>query len=157
MSIIPILGRRVDLLAFQGDYPGDRELQAELTLVPEGTGGYLCAGIQKLAQRFLTVLLLKRGSLVYFPTSGTLFMIQAEQGLWRTISDVTQAFYSARLATLRQMQAVELSTDPADERIGDAQLLSVTLTPDTVNLRIQLTSLAGSSYTFITPITVPIH
>ena len=156
MSISSFFGRTADILAFHGDFPADRELLTGQTLVPNGTGGYLCTGIQKLAQRLLLILLTKQGSRKYRPGDGTRFMTDATRGHWRTPADLRLSFSSARLDFMRQLQAMELASDPADERVESVELLGTTLLPDKVALQIKLTSKAGSGYTFLTPITVPI-
>ncbi len=150
--------RRADLLAFRGIFPsqtGREQLLAQQFVRP-GDGGVLIAGIQKLAQKVLLILLTEIGSRVYAPTEGTAFMIDARRGFWRTPADVEQSFYSARLDVLRQCQASEDATDPDDERWSDLVLDGVTLAGDKVTIRMTLTSRAGRSYTFLTPISVPI-
>lgn len=150
--------RRADVLAFRGIFPqlrGRDQLLAQ-EMVRPGDGGQLIAGIEKLAQRVLLVLLTKIGSRRYAPLEGTTFMIEAERGGWRTVADVTQSFYSARLDVSRQVRAIETPDDPADERWGSFDLDGVTLVADKVSLRLSLVSAAGTAYTFMTPITVPI-
>jgi hypothetical protein len=156
MSVADFLGRTSDVLAFHGDFPSDRELLTQQTLVPEGTGGLLCTGVQKIAQRFLLILLTKKGTLLYRVTDGTTFMIDAERGAWRTTLDVQQSFTLAKLDFMRQLRALELPSDPPDEIVDEITLTNVTLLPDRVGLTIRLTTQAGSDYTFITPIAVPL-
>lgn len=151
--------RRADMLAFRGIFPqlrGRDQLLAQ-ELVRPGDGGALIAGIEKLAQKALLILLTKVGSRIYSITEGTTFMMDAERGYWRTPTDVSESFYAARLDVSRQCRASEDdATDPADERWGTFDLDGVTLVGDKVSLRLSLTSAAGTSYTFMTPITVPI-
>lgn len=150
--------RRADLLAFRGVFPqlrGRDQLLAQ-ELVRPGDGGALIAGVEKLAQKILIVLLTKLGSRKYQPLHGTRFMIDAARGRWRTTSDVSESFYSARLDVSRQVRDSEATDDPTDERWGSLDLLGVTLAGDTVAVRLVVTSAAGSSFEFITPVTVPI-
>lgn len=152
------LGRTVDLGAFQllnADLPRGRVQLLIQSLAGRNDGGTIVAGIQKLAQRVLLILLHKRGSRLYLPDEGCAFMIEAERGLWRTVADVEQAFYSARLDVRRQCEAIETDDDPDDERYGDLELTGVTLNADKVTISVFVTSAAGSTFTFLTPITVP--
>ena len=150
--------RLADMLAFRGVFPqqGREQLLAQ-ELVKPGDGGVLIAGIEKLAQKVLLILLTKVGSRQYSPTEGTAFMREAERGIWRSTADVESSFYSARLDIARQCQASESDDDPADERWAGLELLGVTFSPGFVGIRVYLTSQAGTSYTFITPVSVPIR
>lgn len=152
------VGRKSDMLAFQGFAPmrGRDQLLVQ-ELVRAHDGGSLTTGIQKLVQRVLLILLTPMGSRKYRPLEGTMFMVDSRIGLWRTVADVQQSFYAAKLQVARQCQAVELTTDPADERYGTITLDGVTLTGDKVAIRVTVTSLAGNNFTFITPIQVPIR
>lgn len=154
MSVAQYVGRTADLLVFHGNFPDQGEQLVEQTLAPESTGGFLCTGVQKLAQRVLLILLTKKGSMRFDPEYGTIFMLLAEAGGFRTVTDVEQAFYGAKLDLLRQLKAVEEDDDPLDERIRDLILLGITLAPGSVSLRIQMTTQAGSTHQFIGPINV---
>ncbi len=146
------------MLAFRGIFPalpGREQLLAQ-QLVRPGVPGELVTGVQKLAQRLLIILLTKVGSRQYALTEGTTFMVEAARGLWRTPSDVESSFYAARLDVSRQAQAIESTDDPLDERWGSFDLLGVVLSGDQVSLRLHAVSAAGTAYTYITPIAVPI-
>lgn len=157
-TVADYVGRRADVLAFRGLFPQARGREQLLVqeLVRPGDGGALIAGIEKLAQKVLLILLLKVGSRKYSPTDGTTFMLKAERGLWRTPADVEMAFYSARYDLRQQIQRDEDPNDPDDELWGSLDLDGVTLSGDTVALRMVLTSAAGTEYKFVTPITVPV-
>jgi len=152
--------RRADLLAFR-PLSGKILNRRDQLMVPEfvrpGDGGALTAGVQKLAQKILLVLLTRRGSRTYAPDEGTDFMTEAALGFWRTVADVEQAFYSARLDVSRQCRASESDADPEDERWGSLDLDGVTLAGDRVTLRMTAVPLSGAAYTFLTPITVPLR
>lgn len=154
MSIIDYQNRTADILAFHGSFPAQGEQQVTVTLIPDGTGGLLCTGVQKTAQRVLYVLLMKLGSIQYRPDDGTPFLIDAERGAWRTTADVYQSFTAAKLYLMRQLRGAEESTDPEDERVDDVVLTNVNLDLDSVSLTLQLTTLAGDTFTFIAPINV---
>lgn len=152
------VGRRSDMLAFRNVLPfspGREQLLAQ-ELARPGVPGELVTGVQKLAQKLLIILLNKLGTRRYAPTEGTAFMVEAAKGLWRTPADVETSFYTARLDVSRQAQASEAVDDPLDERWGSFDLLGVVLSGDQVSLRLRVLSAAGTSYTYITPIAVPI-
>lgn len=148
------IGRTVDHIAF--DDMVDQASDALLTqaMVKPGESGALVTGIQKLAQRFLLELLTIRGTLKYLPTRGTTFMAEAQQGLWRTSSDVEQSFYGSLLEIENNLVSEEDVNDPPDEKFASAQLLSVTVATDQTSIRVQLTSQAGTSREIIYPIRI---
>ncbi len=157
MSVIEFQGRTADLLVFHGKFPSEREQLVALSLAPNNTGGLLCTGIQKTAQRVLITLLNKRGSVLYRETDGTAFMTDMERGAWRTQADVFQSFTASKLTLMRQLRGVEEETDPEDERVDDVELENVELEADSVSLTFRLTTLSGDDYTFIAPIPVTTH
>jgi hypothetical protein len=151
--------RRADVLAFRGVFPqarGRSQLLAQ-ELARPGDGGAQIAGVEKLAQRVLLVMLMRQGSRLYRPSDGTTFMTDARRGLWRTPADVEQSFHAARPDAVRQIRADEADTDPADERLASIDLAGVTLSGDQVAVRMTLTSAAGTGFAFLTPITVPLR
>lgn len=154
MSVIDYVGRTADILAFQGMFQAGKEELLSQTLVAPGTGGYLITGVEKLVQRVLVILLTRQGTMQYLPTAGTRFMLDAESGLWRTVLDVQNSFYSAKLDLMRQLRALQLATDPPDEVIDTVDLLNVILTTDTVKLFIRLVTQAGQPVNFIQPLPV---
>lgn len=158
-TAIDYIGRSFDFLAFQvilPAYRGRENLLIQELTTSDGMGAII-AGVQKAVQRFLIVFLTKKGSVVSAPDEGTTFMIEAQQGLWRTVADVEQAFYSARLDAVRQITSIETDADPLDERFGDVVLNGVTLNGDSVSISITYTTLDGFSYTYLTPLEVPIR
>lgn len=157
MSVIEFQGRTADLLIFHGRFPAATEQLIVVALVPDKTGGLLCTGIQKTAQRVLCVLCQKRGTVLYRDAEGTPFLVDMERGAWRTQADVFQSFTAAKLTLMRQLRAAEEETDPDDERVTDVVLESVSLDGDIVSLTFRLTTSAGDDYTFITPIPVTTH
>lgn len=158
-TVVDYRNRKADMLAFRSIFPQQRGRDQLLSqeLVRPGDGGALIAGVEKLAQKVLLILLTKLGSRMYSPTEGTSFMIEAERGQWRTPADVSQSFYTARLDVSRQCRDSEAEDDPLDERWGSLDLEGVTLVTDRVTLRLALVSAAGTNYTFLTPITVAVR
>lgn len=158
-SVLDYEGRQVDLLAFHGVFPAranQDQLLAQQLVAADGQS-YIVAGIQRMAQNFVVVLCTRLGSKPYRRNDGTTFMTEAARGLWRTTADVEQSFYASRLDVRRQLIAAETDDTPADEKYDSAELTGVTLSGDRVSLKIKLTSRAGTSYTFITPIAVSVR
>jgi hypothetical protein len=155
MSAADYVGRKVDLFLFRNVAPlGDRLLTP--ALITETDGGLLVTGIEKMAQRFLMILGTPMGSMRYLPQVGCLFLAEARAGGWRTASDVSRSFAASLQDVKRQMRLVETASDPDDERLSDAKLLSATLENGVALLRIQLTSLSGTA-TFIAPLPVTLY
>jgi hypothetical protein len=153
-SIRQYRGRTVDHICFDDMMPG-RDTQLTQALVKPGQSGALVTGIQKLMQRFTTELLLEKGTLRYLPNRGTLFMIDARLGFWRTPADVNASFYGSLLDLETNLVGEELVTDPPDEKYGSAELLSVAIpAPDYANIRVLLNSVAGISREIIYPLRV---
>jgi hypothetical protein len=152
-------GRQVDLAAFRGVFAKTeaREQLLSQELAGPSDGGAVVAGVFRLAQSVLITLMTKRGSKKNRPEGGTDFVTDGERGQWRTTADVQQSFYLARLDVKQQIQAVESTSDPEDERYGDLELTGVILNGDRVTIRVYVQSLAGTDYTFLTPITVPVR
>jgi hypothetical protein len=156
-TIVDYRGRQADFWGFQPVLtPGKDELLVQ-SLVTRTNGGSIVAGIEKLVQKILVTLLTPLGSKLQLPTDGTEFLIDARQGLWRTVADVEQSFYSARVDMQRQIIADETAEDPADEKYGDVVLTSVVLAGDMVTIRVNVASAAGATRTVLTPIQVPLQ
>lgn len=155
-SIADYVGREVDLAAFQV-MPGFKPQLLVQELVTATQGGTLTGGIQRLAQHILQILFQKKGSKPYDGAAGTDFLRDAQAGLWRTVTDVEQSFYAARIDVRRQIQDVERDTDFDDERYGTLDLDQVLLADGKVTMRINVTSLAGNTVTYLAPLTVPLH
>jgi len=142
-------GRKADLLVL---YTDPTTGAVTMQMVAPGGSGQLVVGIQKLFQRYTRTLLLKKGSMLYRPNDGCVFMLDGDAGLWRTSADVAQSFIASQLDVRRQMIADEFTADPDDERFFDAQLLNIALTPSRVGITVRVISRAGSTFEAITPI-----
>lgn len=149
-------GRKVDILAFDGAY-SDVLFPLEQSLYGKSyASGKVCAGIQKLTQRWLIELLTPLGSLPYLPDRGSNFINQARSGRIRTEADASSAFYFAleRVAT-NLITEDSNGTYPDDEKYKDASLISIKIeTGSKLSLSVRLDSLAGESRIFVVPLTV---
>jgi hypothetical protein len=124
----------------------------QLALVGSDGQGRVLTGILKLVQRFILLLLTRVGSVIYLPTYGSTFTLDAVTGGWRTVADIGQSFQSALPDVVTQLTALAVSTDPLDEQYADAELLNVTLAGDQATITVRITSQAGTNYTLIAPI-----
>jgi hypothetical protein len=108
--------------------------------------------------------LTEKGSMPGLPNRGCNFMTAARTGRFKTILNVQTLFSAADMAIRRNLLAEETSNMPADERFGGAVLLTTAVVPDYavsqqsgttivyLNMRVKITSLAGTEYTAIFPI-----
>jgi len=146
-------GRTVDVAAFKGWELG-KSAQVTQTLVLDGKGGELIAGIEKLVQRFTIELLTEYGSLTYLPRRGCSFISDSRTGMWQTSGDVSSSFATALLAVADNLSGEESTSDPTDERFSSATLESVALLGDSVTLHVNVVSMAGTTFTALMPINV---
>ena len=150
-SVSDYVGRTVDVLAFAGvKAEGEANLQA--SLLPEGSGGLVCTGIQKLAQAWLLEFMTEQGSVLYQKERGCPFMLYARLGRLNTELDVFQAFLLSKSVLAANLQRNEDGTEPDDERYVDCKLLSVEISPGVLSLKINLVSRAGTGRQIILPI-----
>jgi hypothetical protein len=156
-TVADYVGRTVDISCFYGaGYGTDQKV--DQVIAESGQSGEVLTGIFKLAQRFLMLLLMDKGSQQYNPNAGSTFMIDARRGSWRTSTDVLQSFSFAMVDIKRQLLAMQLDTDPLDEQFNSVTILSIVLTsPDYVILRLALVSQAGTKRAFIAPIPVTLQ
>tara|TARA_B100000745_G_scaffold299007_1_gene248835 strand:- start:3969 stop:4454 length:486 start_codon:yes stop_codon:yes gene_type:complete len=152
-TLTDYIGRTVDIAAFKG-WKVNSHVKVTQALVMPGKSGELITGIEKLIQRYTIELLTEQGTLVYLPNRGTGFITSARQGFWRTTADVQDAFSLASPDMSRNLRGEESTSDPDDERFDSAKLLAVSLLGDEVTMSIKITSLAGSTFTAVLPITV---
>lgn len=153
-SVADYVGRTIDLLAFHGADPDAHNVLLVQSLTDE-FGGSVVTGIQKLAQNFLLQLFKINEPDGLDPNEGCQFIRDALQGEWRQTADVTQSFYASLIDIRRNLSIVENRFDyPADERYQSAVIDNVILDGDRVSLSVTLTSRAGSTFEFITPIPV---
>lgn len=145
--------RRVDVAAFSGG----RETLVDVRLSPElfsaEAPGRICAGIQKLAQRFILELFTIRGSMPFLPERGCDFLKDAARG-FHTETDAILSFRLAVVDVARNLRNDEDDTWPADERFAAAHLVSLLLDGQRMVLRVQLISQAGDAREFLAPIPV---
>jgi len=151
-SVVAYQDRLIDMLAFQNGGVGSLEL-VDMVLVNAGESGWSCTGIVKLAQRFLLELLTEQGSIFYEPNRGTTFMTDLRFQRVRTTVDAEYSFALGLQQAKLQLQLEETDDMPDDEKFGRAELISLTLAPqDTLKIRLNLFSLAGTGVTLVLPL-----
>lgn len=144
------VGRRVDVLVFQDSGHGALRLQ---DLFGFDEMGRVCAGVQKVAQRWLIQLLTPIGSKAY-SEDGTNLIPDIRSGRIRTDSDAMLSFQLANLRAIRRVQASEEDGDPDDERLSSTELKGLAIAEDRIELRVQLTTRAGGSRELLVPLSV---
>jgi hypothetical protein len=151
VSLAQYANRTYDVSAFQG-VSLNQDALLDPSLAPLGLSGTICAGVQKLAQRFLLELLTRQGSAIYAPTRGTKFLTTIQSGQARTETDVFSAF-SLAIGLIGQAFAGEVKpSDPLDERFAKAELAAIVFLPDRIKLTVELTTTAGTTRALILPI-----
>ena len=151
MSLADYITRKYDFLAFQNP-SALKERQLDMQLFSDTSGGQICVGTQKLAQRWALELFTEIGSMPGRPARGCSFMLFIRGGRIRTRLDVVQSFYDAALRIRTTLQAEEYAGMPDDEKLDDAELLDVTFLPGYLNIKVNVLSVAGSNRALILPI-----
>lgn len=151
MSLQDYATRRYDLLAFEGVHP-EKESRLNLLLFSKKNSGQICAGIQKLAQRWLLEFLTERGSMIGKPERGCEFMRLVRTGILRNQTDVFYAFSDAETVIQQNLRQEETDTMDDDERIDSATAISISFLPGYAQLRIEITSLTGNTREIILPV-----
>ena len=151
MSIADFANRKYDFLALQRSNDR-RNSRLDLVLYSNDNPGKICAGPQKLAQRWLLEFLTEKGSMLGLPDRGCDFMRFVRQGTIKTQLNVTQTFNASNMRIRVTLQDEEYEGMPDDERLDDAELLSVGLLPGYMNLSIAITSRSGDASEILVPI-----
>lgn len=138
-NLINYVGRTVDVAAFQNVSATQKTLLTQ-ALAETGKSGTVLTGIAKLGQRFLLELLTEQESMPFLPDRGCSFMTEARMGQIRTQIDLSAALARALLDVERNLTTEESDSDPADERYGSAELVSVEYTGDGAKVAIRLAS-----------------
>lgn len=144
--------RKVDILAFQLN---DSKTQLSQALAVENSGGNICTGIQKLAQRWVLEFLTPVGSVPYKPRIGTPFLEKVRQGAIKNNFDVVTYFSASALLVELNLKREDSTSDPADERFSSATLDGFSFSNSgKLILNVTLLSAAGTSRKVIMPISV---
>lgn len=145
--------RKVDVLALDGAF-NDGTFQLDQKIY--ANGGKVCAGIQKLAQRWLIEFLTPLGSIPYLTDRGCDFINKVRSGRIRSEVDATMAFNFARdkVATSLKKEDSE-GTYPDDEKYSEAVLLGIQVVAGSkLSLSVRIDSVAGDKRVFVVPLDV---
>jgi len=150
-------GRRVSLSIYdlRFNYDSDKE-QGVATTLNSASGGYIVAGIAKLCQSVLVLLL--SDDVVFdgqWGTSIPRLMGGSVQWFGRNVEGVVKPALSN---VVEQMQFNEKDDAPDDERIADLTLADWDYTDDGVGvtMRLVVTSVAGESRDVVVPLNITI-
>lgn len=119
----------------------------------------IVTGMQKMAQRFTNTFLTIVGDVKFDQNFGTTFWDDLFSGAAQNLGRVAAAVVQAIMFAMDSIQEDDALTDvygelPDDERLEGATLLdySIDVNNGVLSIQIELTSLAGGSYTFVLPV-----
>lgn len=151
-------GRTIDLLIFQGVEASGKQ-PIDLAFDLDG-GGYICTGVQKVAQTWLTLFMTERGTVLNKPTRGSNFFTSLRRGRIRTEDDVVAEFAIAaeQVRQTMDLDAAQAGNLPDDERLDEATLLDYTIdrTQGSLYLKVRIRTIAGDDRDIILPVPVTI-
>ena len=150
-------GRQVDLellqsIAVPSPLPQEVTL-SNVTQIPK-----VVTGIEKAVQRYTQLLLTTPSDIHFGQTLGGYLISSILQGGVGDQGALSHLFCVTSASALKSLAGDDLNpsfgTIPDDERIVAAALQSLDLSPatQTISLSVLLTTAAGSSYTFVVPI-----
>ena len=148
--------RKIDILILDGDYTSKVFSLPQSLYDSASPSGKVCAGIQKLVQRWFIEFMTPLGSMPYFKERGSNFINVIRSGRLRTESDIKDAFAFANAGVAFNLRAEDAKGEyPNDEKYSNAELLSIKLViGNQVSLSVRVDSLEGVSRIFVVPITV---
>jgi hypothetical protein len=146
-------GRKVDVSILH--IPQPAAIGAHPVSLVFGKTTQLCAGVQKLAQRYAIILLSNLGSQVEYPRFGTSFLLTLQQGLspvdaMRARQIFSLANYTAsNIIKNYQITATDL---PQDEQLSSSSLIDIVMYAGSISFSVQITTLAGDIIDFLIPL-----
>ena len=147
-------GRKVDILALDGAF-NDVVFQLDQNLY-SSNGSKVCAGIQKLAQRWLIEFLTPAGSMPYMTDRGCDFINKVRSGRIRTELDATMAFNFAKERVGFNLRKEDRAGSfPEDEQYKEATLDGIRVDIGSkLTLSVIIDSVAGDKRVFVVPLNV---
>jgi hypothetical protein len=137
-------------LSFLAFPPGADPVQR---LFAPGYTGDTVTAQPKLAQRFVLHLFTVKGSLLYRPNQGCVFVARLQSGQARTEADVFTAFAASLPDLNRNLAAEELNTDPPEERFAGAALAQLTVAKAVLTATFTVANRAGARLNITIPLT----
>jgi hypothetical protein len=151
-TIADYQGRKFDILAFQ---PKEYTAELQQAIAADSSGGLICTGIQKLAQRWVLEFLTPTDSMPYKIGRGSSFIPNVRSGKLRNNVDVVSFFSAASEEVGVNLTNEDTVSDPADERYASVTLDGFSLNGDgKLVLEVTLLSAAGLTRQVILPISV---
>lgn len=142
--------RKKDVSILHGADPS--KIGGQLVDPSFGLVSQICAGPQKLAQRYAIYLLTALESQPNFPLEGTNFLTRVSNGVLN-IADVAHIFNLANSDVLQDFDNYERENPgPLDERLSSAVLQRTSVSGSIVSLDIKLTTVAGDDIEFLVPL-----
>lgn len=147
--------RQVDLEVWQSAVVPSEILRLSPTLTQKGVNRKV-TGIQKLVQRYITLLSTIKGDTKFDSNVGSKFFSDTSIGGTYTREQLLHSFVFANADVVAQLRQEDddptYGTSPDDERISTATLVDYSVDQTgRVFIRVQLTSRKGSPVTFIVP------
>lgn len=150
---IDYAGRTVDLLLLKTVIrPFDQRVAPVVTEVP-----MLVSGIEKLVQRYALLFLTELGSVMNSPDEGTEFLTYLSHGKIYDESSLKSSAARADNRASRQIKQEDSALEtPDDEALASSEIMNVSFdrTRASVTVTVRITTLAGESYTYVTPISM---
>lgn len=145
--------RKVDLYT-QGVFNFNRDSMQQLNpSMGVSQGGYVCAGVVKLAQKAVNTLL--NYDLFYDTAWGTALSALLMAGNMTTVRREFAAFMGAALnGVVQQLSEQYTSTTPLDEQLDGFRMTSWTVYLDTVTVNLQLVTKNHVKLDIVVPISV---
>lgn len=148
--------RTVDLLLLQlvPTPVADQKVTTSVANTP-----HITTGIEKLVQRYALLFLTELGSIQNRPLEGTEILTIMGQGRIYDESTLRSAAAAANKQVIRQIKGADQLDPPvADEALDTAEVTNLSLDRNTasVTIVINITSVAGETYTYVSPLKVGI-
>ena len=146
-------GRTVDVSILQ--YPNALVVGARKETPSFGNPSTLCAGVQKLVQRYTIMMLTNIGSQPEYPEFAASFLWTLQAGVSPVDNiRVRQIFALADYAVVNIIKNYQINNPnlPLDEQLASTSLINLSLSTGTVEFDVQITTLAGTSVNFLVPL-----
>jgi hypothetical protein len=146
-------GRTVDISVLQ--YPDALAVGTKKETPAFGNPSNLCAGVQKLVQRYTIMMLTNIDSQPEYPNFAASFLWTLQAGVSPVDSiRVRQIFALADYAVVNIIKSYQVLHPnlPLDEQLARTSLINLSLSTGTVEFDVQLTTLAGTAVNFLVPL-----
>lgn len=148
-------GRKKDISVLQN--PDALNSDPQDVSLSFGKSGKFCAGVQKLVQRYVILLLTNIGSQKYYPDFGTELLYNLKAGVSPVdLIGVTQMFSLASFEAVNALLVAQIQdpTSPSDERIASAELEDISMISSAVNFSVRITTESETAISFVVPLPI---